>query len=163
KANLYARVRGDGSARPLIFLNHMDVVLASPEYWKVAPFGGVVNDGYVWRRVALDMKGEATAQPMTLITLKRAGVRPTRDVLLLTAAVERYFRDLATIERDPSRRAWFADIRGALRDSAAVRALTADLTYNALLRNTISITGLRGSDQTNVIPPVATAAIDVRL
>ena len=262
KANLYARVRGDGSARPLIFLNHMDVVLASPEYWKVDPFGGVVKDGYVWGRGALDMKGEAIAQLMTLITLKRAGVRLKRDViflatsdeevgagvgagwfveahpelvrdaeflineggtiradangrieyygvgttekspfwldvtahgtpghgsrptpdnpvhrlvralsrvanyqtpLILTPAVERYFRDLATIERDPSRRAWFADIRGALRDSAAVRALTADLTYNALLRNTISITGLRGSDQTNVIPPVATAAIDVRL
>src|SRR3989440_336374 len=34
KANLYARLRGDGSARPLVLLNHMDVVLASPEYWK---------------------------------------------------------------------------------------------------------------------------------
>src|SRR5207249_4629062 len=52
KANLYARVRGDGSGRPLIFLNHMDVVLASPEYWKVDPFGGVVKDGYVWGRRA---------------------------------------------------------------------------------------------------------------
>jgi len=40
KANLYARLRGDGSARPLILLNHMDVVLASPEYWQVDPFSG---------------------------------------------------------------------------------------------------------------------------
>ncbi len=48
KANLYARVKGDGSARPLILLNHMDVVLASPEYWKVDPFSGAVQDGYVW-------------------------------------------------------------------------------------------------------------------
>src|SRR5437870_8291707 len=31
KANLYARLKGDGSARPLILLNHMDVVLATPE------------------------------------------------------------------------------------------------------------------------------------
>ena len=30
KANLYARLRGDGSARPIVLLNHMDVVLASP-------------------------------------------------------------------------------------------------------------------------------------
>jgi len=30
EGNLYARLRGDGSARPLILLNHMDVVLASP-------------------------------------------------------------------------------------------------------------------------------------
>src|SRR5205807_1972536 len=35
KANLYARLSGDGSARPLILLNHMDVVLASPEFWTV--------------------------------------------------------------------------------------------------------------------------------
>src|SRR5438128_2225759 len=88
KANLYARVRGDGSARPLIFLNHMDVVLASPEYWKVDPFGGVVQDGYVWGRGALDMKGEAIAQLMTLITLKRAGVPLKRDVIFLATSDE---------------------------------------------------------------------------
>src|SRR5436190_20542250 len=69
KANLYARVRGDGTARPLIFLNHMDVVLASPEYWKVDPFGGVVQDGYVWGRCALVEKGVASAQLIQLICL----------------------------------------------------------------------------------------------
>jgi acetylornithine deacetylase/succinyl-diaminopimelate desuccinylase-like protein len=86
-----------------------------------------------------------------------------RTPLVVTPAVERYFRDLSTIEPDSIRRHWFADIRTALRDSVAVRAITADLTYNALLRNTISITGLKGSDKTNVIPPQATAVLDVRL
>src|SRR5207245_10164814 len=62
-----------------------------------------------------------------------------------------------------ARRVALADVGAALRDSTAVRALPADLTYNALLRNTISITGLRGSDKTNVIPPVASATLDVRL
>jgi acetylornithine deacetylase/succinyl-diaminopimelate desuccinylase-like protein len=262
KANLYARLAGDGSARPLILLNHMDVVLASPEYWKVDPFAGTVQDGYLWGRGALDMKGEAITQLMALLTLKRAGVALKRDVIFLATAdeevgagvgagwmvehhpelvrdaefllteggtiraaangrieyygvgttekspfwlevtahgtaghgsrptpdnpvhrlvralnriasyqtplvvtptVERYLRDLSTVEPDPVRRAWLADVRAALRDSAAVRALTADLTYNALLRNTISITGLTGSDKTNVIPPVARAGLDVRL
>ncbi len=262
KANLYARLKGDGSARPLILLNHMDVVLASPEYWQVDPFSGAVKDGYVWGRGALDMKGEGIVQLMALVILKRAGVPLKRDVIFLatadeeigsgvgagwftehhaellrdaefllneggtirandrggvdyygigttekspfwldltargtaghgsrptpdnpvhrlvrsldriaewrtplvvTPAVERYFGDLATVETDSMRRRWFADIRAALRDSIAVRAITADLTYNALLRNTISITGLKGSDKTNVIPPVATAALDVRL
>src|SRR5438046_6230614 len=74
KANLYARIKGDGSARPLILLNHMDVVLASPEYWKVDPFSGSVQDGYLWGRGALDMKGEAITQLLSLLTLKRAGV-----------------------------------------------------------------------------------------
>jgi len=83
--------------------------------------------------------------------------------LIVTPAAERSFRDLATIERDTTVRRWLSDIRAAVRDSAAVRGLTSDLTYNALLRNTISITGLKGSNKTNVIPPVATAAIDVRL
>jgi len=81
----------------------------------------------------------------------------------VTPAVERYFRDLSTLETDQGRRAALADVRAALRDSAAVRFLTGDLTYNALLRNTISITGLQGSDKTNVIPPLARAALDVRL
>ena len=262
KANLYARLAGDGSARPIILLNHMDVVLASPQYWTVDPFSGVIKDGYVWGRGALDMKGEGIAQLMTMLVLKRAHVPLKRDVIFLatsdeeigagvgaawivehqadlvrnaefllneggltradgrggvefygigtteksplwldvtargtaghgsrptpdnpvhrliraldriadwqtpltvTPAVERSFRDLATIERDATSRRWLSDIRVALRDSAAARAITSDLTYNALLRNTISITGLKGSDKTNVIPQVATAAIDVRL
>jgi acetylornithine deacetylase/succinyl-diaminopimelate desuccinylase-like protein len=262
KANLYARLSGDGSARPLILLNHMDVVLASREYWTVDPFSGVIKDGYVWGRGALDMKGEAIAQLMTMLILRRAkvplkrdiiflatadeeigagvgaawfvehqpdlvrgaefllneggmtrsdgqggvqffgvgttekspfwldvtargtaghGSRPTPDnpvhrlvraldriadwrtPLIVTPVVERSFRDLATIERDTMVRRWLTDIRTALRDTIAVRALTSDLTYNALLRNTISITGVKGSDKTNVIPPIATAAIDVRL
>jgi acetylornithine deacetylase/succinyl-diaminopimelate desuccinylase-like protein len=83
--------------------------------------------------------------------------------LIVTPPVERSFRDLATIEPDSTVRRWLSDIRTALRDSVAVQAITADLTYNALLRNTVSITGLKGSDKTNVIPPIATAAIDVRL
>src|SRR5881396_1988706 len=86
-----------------------------------------------------------------------------RTPLTVTPAAERSFRDLATIERDSTLRRWLSDIRAALRDSVAVRTITADLTFNALLRNTISITGVKGSDKTNVIPPVATAAIDVRL
>src|SRR6266498_1344153 len=88
KANLYARLGGDGSARPLILLNHMDVVLASPEYWTVDPFSGVAKDGYVWGRGALDMKGEAITQLMTLLTLKRAGVPLKRDVIFLATADE---------------------------------------------------------------------------
>src|SRR2546430_2166999 len=83
--------------------------------------------------------------------------------LVVTPVVECYLRDLSTIEPDPVKRAWLADARAAIRDSTAVHALTGDLTYNALLRNTISITGLTGSDKTNVIPPVARAGLDVRL
>src|SRR3989442_13386034 len=88
KANLYARLPGDGSAPPLILLNHMDVVLASPEYWTVDPFSGVIKDGYVWGRGALDMKGEAIAQLMTLLVMKRAHVPLKRDIIFLATADE---------------------------------------------------------------------------
>src|SRR5436309_7095059 len=88
KANLYARLRGDGSARPLILLNHMDVVLASPEYWTVDPFSGLIKDGYVWGRGALDMKGEAIAQLMTMLLLKRAHVPLKRDIIFLATSDE---------------------------------------------------------------------------
>ena len=81
----------------------------------------------------------------------------------LTPPAERYFKELATRETDPRRRRWFADPAAALRDPAAVRFFTANMYYNALLRNTISITVLRGSDKTNVIPHEASAELDVRL
>src|SRR5256884_1143955 len=66
----------------------MDVVLASPEFWTVDPFAGTVQDGYLWGRGALDMKGEAITQLMTLLTLKRAGVALKRDVIFLATADE---------------------------------------------------------------------------
>src|SRR6267142_4075215 len=88
KANLYARLAGDGSARPLILLNHMDVVLASPEYWTVQPFSGLLKDGYVWGRGALDMKGEGIAQLMTMLILKRTHVPLTRDIIFLATSDE---------------------------------------------------------------------------
>src|SRR6266576_1586151 len=88
KANLYARLAGDGGARPLILLNHMDVVLASREYWTVDPFSGLIKDGAVWGRGALDMKGEAIAQLMTMLIVKRAHVPLKRDLIFLATSDE---------------------------------------------------------------------------
>src|SRR5258708_29924001 len=59
KANLYARLAGDGSARPLILLNHMDGVLASREYWTGDPFSGLSKGGAGWGRAALGMDWNA--------------------------------------------------------------------------------------------------------
>jgi len=83
--------------------------------------------------------------------------------LKVTPPTERYFKDLGTREQDPSRRRWLLNPVAALRDPAAVKFFTANLYYNAILRNTISITGMRGSDKTNVIPAEATAELDIRL
>jgi acetylornithine deacetylase/succinyl-diaminopimelate desuccinylase-like protein len=81
----------------------------------------------------------------------------------LTPPAERYFQDLATRETDPLRRRWLADPAAALKNAAALRWFTSNLYYNSILRNTISITVLRGSDKTNTIPQEAIAELDVRL
>ena len=105
KANLYARLGGDGSARPIILLNHMDVVLASPEYWSVDPFGGLIRDGYIWGRGAQDMKGEGIAELMTLVVLKRVGVPLKRDVIFLATADEEVGQGVGGSRPAPARRA----------------------------------------------------------
>ena len=48
RANLVARIRGNGSKRPILLMAHTDVVGVQREKWPVDPFGAVVKDGYVW-------------------------------------------------------------------------------------------------------------------
>jgi acetylornithine deacetylase/succinyl-diaminopimelate desuccinylase-like protein len=83
--------------------------------------------------------------------------------LVLTPPAVAYFQALATRESDPQHRAWLANPAAALGDSGAVAWLTSDRYQNAILRNTVSITVLHGSGNTNVIPAEATAELDVRL
>jgi hypothetical protein len=44
---IWARLAGDGSRRPLILLNHLDVVPHSPEFWSVPAFGGQTRSGFI--------------------------------------------------------------------------------------------------------------------
>lgn len=88
RGTIWARVRGDGSRRPIILLNHLDVVPNNPEFWSVDPFGGVIKDGFIFGRGALDMKSLGMAQFVTLLTLKRARVKLSRDVIFLGTADE---------------------------------------------------------------------------
>jgi acetylornithine deacetylase/succinyl-diaminopimelate desuccinylase-like protein len=88
RANLYARIRGSGRKRPLILLNHTDVVPASREFWSVDPFGGAIVGGNIYGRGALDMKSLGLVQLMALILLKRQRVQLDRDVIFLATADE---------------------------------------------------------------------------
>src|ERR1700716_3952927 len=72
RANLYARLRGNGSKRAIALVQHMDVVPVTPAYWSVPPFSGDVKDGFIYGRGTLDMKGEGVAHLMALIALKRS-------------------------------------------------------------------------------------------
>jgi len=65
QTNLVVRLPGrDASKKPLLFLNHMDVVPVDEKAWKVDPFGAVIRDGQIWGRGALDMKGLGVQQLM---------------------------------------------------------------------------------------------------
>jgi acetylornithine deacetylase/succinyl-diaminopimelate desuccinylase-like protein len=88
RANLLATLAGNGAKRPVILLNHMDVVPADPARWSVPPFSGAVKDGLIYGRGAQDMKTEGILQLLALVRLKREGVRLDRDVLFLATADE---------------------------------------------------------------------------
>lgn len=89
KVNLLVRLAGrDRSKRPLLLLNHFDVVPVARKMWRMDPFGGVVKDGYIWGRGALDMKGIGIQHLMTLVTMKKLGVAPSRDVVMLVTPDE---------------------------------------------------------------------------
>src|SRR5205085_10417458 len=63
----------------------------------------------------------------------------------------------------PERARYFRDLKAGLEDAQFRTSLERDPATNYLLRNTVSLTMFKGSEQTNVIPGVASANIDVRL
>ena len=78
---LVARLRGDGSKRPLMLCNHTDVVPVEAQYWDMPAFEGIVKDGRVYGRGAVDMKGCGVMQLIAFLLLKRHGVALKRDIV----------------------------------------------------------------------------------
>ena len=78
---LVARLRGDGSRRAFMLANHTDVVPVEESHWDYPPFGGVIDDGAVYGRGAIDMKGFAVMQLVTMLALGRSGAALKRDVV----------------------------------------------------------------------------------
>jgi acetylornithine deacetylase/succinyl-diaminopimelate desuccinylase-like protein len=90
RGDLWARIRANTTPakRPLILLNHTDVVTSDPSHWKVPPFSGQILDGILYGRGAVDMKNEGLAQLMAMIMLKEEKVPLNRDVIFLAVADE---------------------------------------------------------------------------
>ncbi len=57
RVNVVSRLPGRGDAPPLLLYGHLDVVPTAAQPWDVPPFAGRLQDGYIWGRGALDMKG----------------------------------------------------------------------------------------------------------
>ena len=248
-----------GHPRPIILLNHMDVVTSDAAHWKVPPFSGEIRNGYIWGRGAQDMKDEGLAQLVVMVMLKREKVELDRDVIFLAVAdeevddtgsdwfidhqrdllenaeflineggenllqdgavkyvgvdvgekttywmhvvahgrpghgsrpiadsapnrlvralnrilayqtplrvlpvVDEFLRDMAPYE-PPERAAQYRNIKKAIEDKKFQEEIENDESLNFLLRDTISLTMMGGSEQTNVIPPEAWANLDVRI
>jgi acetylornithine deacetylase/succinyl-diaminopimelate desuccinylase-like protein len=89
QTNLVVRLKGrDSTKKPLLLLNHLDVVPVDAKAWDMDPFGAILRDGYIWGRGTLDMKGIAVQQLTALIALHGAGVVPARDIVMLCTADE---------------------------------------------------------------------------
>jgi acetylornithine deacetylase/succinyl-diaminopimelate desuccinylase-like protein len=262
RGDLWARLPHTASGearRPIILLNHMDVVTSDASHWKVPPFSGEIKDGDIWGRGAQDMKDEGLAQLVVMVMLKRENVALDRDVIFLAVAdeevdgsgsdwfiahqrdllenaeflineggenllengkvkdvgvdvgekttywlrvvahgrpghgsrpnpdsapnrlvralnriiayrtplrvlpvVDEFLRDMAPNE-PPERAVYFRDVRKAIQDKKFQDLLEEDESLSFLLRDTISLTMLGGSEQTNVIPAEAWANLDVRI
>jgi len=261
RGDLWARVPHTTSAgkRPIILLNHMDVVTSDAAHWKVPPFSGEIKDGYLWGRGAQDMKDEGLAQLVTMVMLKREKVALDRDVIFLGVSdeeaegtgtdwfiahqrdllenaeflineggenllehgkvkyvgvdvgekttywlhvvahgrpghgsrpnpdsapnrlvraldrilayktplrvlpvVDEFLRAMAPQET-PERAAEYRAMQKAVADKKFQEEVEKDESLNFLLRDTISLTMMGGSEQTNVIPPEAWANLDVRI
>src|SRR5271157_29171 len=261
RGDLWARLPHTTSTanRPIVLLNHMDVVTSDASHWKVPPFSGEIRDGYLWGRGAQDMKDEGLAQLVVMVMLKREKVALDRDVIFLAVSdeevddtgtdwfihhqrdlledaeflineggenllengkvayvgvdvgekttywlhvvahgrpghgsrpnpdsapnrlvralnrilayrtplrvlpvVDEFLRDMAPYE-PPDRAPYYRNIRKAIEDKKFQDDVEKDESLNFLLRDTISLTMLGGSEQTNVIPPEAWANLDVRI
>ena len=256
---VYARLKGSGEKKALILLHHLDVVPAVKADWEVDPFAGIVKDGHVHGRGAVDCKGVAVTQFVALALLKRLGVPLKRDIIFLGTAdeeaggrngagwfvethadliadaeflltegggirvhngqrsynvdiaekapcwlqleahgpaghgsmplpetsvtrliralekirlhetevkvipaVQAYFSEIAERE-EPTKAEQYRNLERALADPTFFKEFTSNPAHNALIRNTISLTVLEGSNKTNVIPSHARAQLDCRL
>lgn len=88
RVTLRAVLKGDGSARPLMLMNHTDVVPVQREFWEEEPFSGLIKDGCIWGRGALDTKGLGVSQLLTFLTIKRLGIPLKRDLVYFAVADE---------------------------------------------------------------------------
>ena len=88
KSHFIARLKGDGTKKPVLIAAHADVVGVEREKWTVDPFSGIVRDGYVYGRGAIDFKGGLAVFTQAAIELAKNHVPLHRDVILLAEADE---------------------------------------------------------------------------
>jgi acetylornithine deacetylase/succinyl-diaminopimelate desuccinylase-like protein len=86
--NVVARLHGRGKGKPVLYLCHLDVVAANPEDWTRDPFHLTEDDGWLYGRGTIDMKGQDAAVLAALLDLKSEGFIPERDIIVAFTADE---------------------------------------------------------------------------
>lgn len=88
RPNVVARLRGNGSKRPLLLMAHQDVVNVDAEKWTHPPFSATREGGWIYGRGTVDDKDNVAAALMTMLLLKRQGIELDRDVIFLAESGE---------------------------------------------------------------------------
>jgi acetylornithine deacetylase/succinyl-diaminopimelate desuccinylase-like protein len=88
KANLVVRYHGTGAQKPILLLAHIDVVEANRADWTSDPFKFLEKDGYFYGRGTTDDKAQAAAWIANLISYKKEGFKPDRDIIVALTADE---------------------------------------------------------------------------
>ena len=139
------------TAKPVLFMSHLDVVDAKREDWDSDPFAVREADGYLYGRGVLDDKSAVAAWTVGLISLRREGWRPSRDiVLVLTADEETAAND--GVDWLLRNRAPLFDVDFAINSDAAgpelhggkVTAFSVDVAEKATTRFDLTVTNRGG-------------------
>ncbi len=89
KSHFIARLKAPGATRkPVLIAAHSDVVGVEREKWTVDPFAGVVKDGYVLGRGAIDFKGGLAVFAQAVLNIAKNKVPLNRDIIFLSEADE---------------------------------------------------------------------------
>ena len=120
RANLVARLAGDGSLPGIVLHHHIDVVYADRRYWTVDPFGGAIRDGYLYGRGAIDMKSTGIMHLAAVLALKRAGVPLKRDLVFLATADEEAGSVYGARFVADARRDWLAGAEYAISELGGI-------------------------------------------
>lgn len=96
RVNVVARLAGTGEKPPILLTAHLDVVEAEASAWKYPPFSGIVADGCLWGRGAIDMKNMAAMCVAILTRLAREKTKLKRDIIFAAVADEEAGCDLGS-------------------------------------------------------------------
>lgn len=87
---------GDTSGSPLMLYGHVDVVPVNESKWDYPPFAGKIENGFVWGRGALDMKGGIAMLLAAAMRIAQREAELGNDLVVMIVSDEEGGGDLGT-------------------------------------------------------------------